>query len=53
MYADDTVSDFSDSNSEIIKQVLQNDLNSVNQWLVSNRLVLNQSETKWMMFGTR
>ena len=48
MYADDTVIYFSDSSAEIIKQVLQNDLNNVEQWLASNRLVLNQSKTKWM-----
>ena len=33
MYADDTVICFSDSSAEIIKQVLQNDLNNVEQWL--------------------
>ena len=31
IYADDTVIYFSDSSTEIIKQVLQNDLNSVEQ----------------------
>ena len=35
------------------KQVLQNDLNYVEQWLQENKLVLNQSKTKWMLFGTR
>ena len=48
MYADDTVIYFSDSSAEIIKQVLQNDLNNVEQWLASNRLVLCQSKTQWM-----
>ena len=33
MYADDTVIYFSDSSAEIIKQVLQNDLSNVEQWL--------------------
>ena len=32
---------------------LQNDLNYVEQWLQENKLVLNQSKTKWMLFGTR
>ena len=53
IYADDTVIYFSDSSTEIIKQVLQNDLNSVEQLFASNRLVLNLSKTKWMLFGTR
>ena len=53
MYADDTVIYFSDSCPDVIKQVLQNDLTNVEKWLVSNRLILNQSKTKWMLFGTR
>ena len=32
---------------------LQNDLIYVEQWLQENKLVLNQSKTKWMLFGTR
>ena len=52
-YADASVIYFSDVSAEIIKQVLQNGLNNVEQWLASNRLVLNQSKTKWMLFGTR
>ena len=35
------------------KQILQNDLNYVEQWSQENKLVLNQSKTKWMLFGTR
>ena len=53
MYADDTVIYFSDSSAEIIKQVLQNDLNNVEQWLASNRLVLNQSKTTTTSFITK
>jgi len=53
MYADDTVIYFSGSCTEIIKQVLQTDLNNVEKWLASNRLLLNQNKTKWMLFGTR
>ena len=53
MYAEDTIIYFSDFSAEIIKQVLQNDLNYVEQWLASNRLVLNQSKTKWKLSGTR
>ena len=46
MYADDMVIYFSNSSTKIIKQVLRNDLKHVEQWLASNRLVLNQSKTK-------
>ena len=53
MYADDTVIYFSASNPSLTKQVLQNDLNYVEQWLKEKELVLNQSKTKWMSFGTR
>ena len=53
MYADDTVIYFSATSPGLIKQVLQNDLNYVEQWLQENKLVLNQSKTKWMLFGTR
>ena len=52
MYADDTVIYFSDTSPGLIKQFLQNDLNYVEQWLQENKLVLNQSKTKWMLFGT-
>ena len=53
MYADDTVIYFSATGPSLIKQVLQNDLNYVEQWLQENKPVLNQSKTKWMLFGTR
>ena len=53
MYADDTVIYFSATSPGLIKQVLQNDLNYVEQWLQESKLVLNQSKTKWMLFGTR
>ena len=48
-----TVIYFSATSPGLIKQVLQNDLNYVEQWLQENKLVLNQSKTKWMLFGTR
>ena len=53
MCTDDTVINFADPSAEIVEQVLQNDLNNVEKWLVSNRLVLNQNKTKLMLFGTR
>ena len=53
MYADDTAIYLSDSSAEIIKKVLQNDLNNFEQWVASSRLVLNQNKTKWMLCGSR
>ena len=46
MCTDDTVINFADPSAEIVEHVLQNDLNNVEKWLVSNRLVLNQIKTQ-------
>ena len=35
-----------------IARVVQNDLNRVVQWMESSRVILNQSETKSMLFGS-
>ena len=48
MYADDTVIYFSATSPGLIKQVP----NNVEQWLQENKLVLSQSKTKWILFGT-
>ena len=53
MYDDDTVIYISDTSPGLIKQTLQNDLTYVEQWLQENKLVLNQSKTKWILFRTR
>ena len=55
IHADDTVIYFSYFSPGLFKQVLQNDRpNYVEQWLASNmRLVLDQSKTICMLFGTR
>ena len=36
-----------------INRVVQDDLNRVAQWMESNKLILNQSKTKSMLFGSR
>jgi len=36
-----------------IRKNLQEDLKRVEQWLTSNRLILNQCKTKGLLFGTR
>ena len=53
MYADDTVIYYTGSHVNTIRQNLQEDLKRVEQWLRSNRLILNQSKTKGLLFGTR
>ena len=53
MYADDTVIYYSGSEVSNIRENLQEDLNRVEQWLVNSKLILNQSKTKGLLFGTR
>ena len=53
MYADDTVIYYSGSEVSNIRNNLQEDLNRVDQWLVNSKLILNQSKTKGLLFGTR
>jgi len=53
MYADYTVIYFSGPSSNEIAQTLQDDLNRIANWLADNKLVLNQSKTKWLLIGTR
>lgn len=53
MYADDTVIYYSGSHVNAIRESLQVDLKRVEHWLTSNRLILNHSKTKGLLFGTR
>ena len=53
MYAEDTVIYYSRSHVNAIRENLQEDLKRVEQWLTSNRLILNQRKTKGLLFGTR
>ena len=53
MYADDTVIYYSGCHVNVIRKNLQEDLQRVEQWLTSNRLILNQSKSKGLLFGTR
>ncbi len=52
LYADDTIILFASNNPDIIKEKLEQDLMNANRWLKSNKLNLNISKCKWMMFGT-
>ena len=52
MYADD-VDAFAGNNVDIIEQKLNQDLISVSNWLVANKLTLNKSKTEFMVIGSR
>ena len=52
MYADDTVMYFTNLCTSEIARVVQDDLNGVVQLMESSRLILNQSKTKSMLFGS-
>ena len=52
MYADDTVFYFTNLCTSEIARVVQDDLNGVVQSMESSRLILNQSKTKSMLFGS-
>ena len=53
MYADDTHLTFAGNNVDIIEQKLNQDLISVSNWLVANKLTLNKSKTEFMVIGSR
>ena len=53
MYADDTHLTFAGNNIDIIEQKLNQDLISVSNWLVANKLTLNKSKTEFMVIGSR
>ena len=53
MYADYTHLTFAGNNVDIIEQKLNQDLISVSNWLVANKLTLNKSKTEFMVIGSR
>ena len=53
MYADDTNLSFAGNNVLVIEQNLNQDLENVNEWLIANKLTLNQSKTEFMLIGSR
>ena len=52
LYADDTVIYFSGSDYNAIRSALSEDFNIIADWLSANKLTLNISKTKSMLFGT-
>ena len=53
MYADDTVTCTTGSESDSIIKEIQEDLQRVEQWMNNSKLVLNLAKTKCMLFGTK
>ena len=53
MYADDTNLSLAGNNVLHIEQNLNQDLENVNEWLIANKLTLNQSKTEFMLIGSR
>ena len=53
MYADDTNLSLAGNNVLDIEQNLNQDLENVNEWLIANKLTLNQSKTEFMLIGSR
>ena len=51
-YADDTVMFYCYSNLPILAKKLQDDIDSVAHWLVSNTLWINMSKTETMLIGS-
>ena len=53
LYADDSALYFSASNIDLIRQCLNTNLRQVQDWLISNKLVLHPGKTESILFGSR
>ena len=53
LYADDSVLLVSDKNVDKIKEQLGNEVSSLNEWLVDNRLSIHLGETESILFGSK
>ena len=53
LYADDTVLLFSSTSCDEIQSCLNEDLTSASKWFQANKLLLNVSKCKWMLFGSQ
>jgi len=52
-YADDTLISYSNPSFSILEARLQNDVNSIVNWLIANKLWINVSKTEAMVVGSR
>ena len=53
MFADDTHLTYADNDIAKIELNLTNDLESIREWLIVNKLTLNMSKTEFMVIGSR
>ena len=53
LYADDTVLYYSDTNPDTVQKHLQEDLNSIYDWMCRNKLSMNCKKTVCMLIGNR
>ena len=53
LYADDTTGIFSSPSLYDLFQIAVNELNSLNDWFSSNKLLINASKTNFVLFMTR
>ena len=53
MYADDSTMYYAANTHNELNQVLSQELETVHDWITSNKLVLNISKTKGIIFGSR
>ena len=53
MYADDSNLTYSGSDIKTIQFHLNEDLENINEWLISNKLTLNMTKTEYMLIGSR
>ena len=53
MYADDTEIYYSAGTLKSVQTVVQDDMDKIALWMVDNELLLNESKTKTLLFGTR
>ncbi len=53
MYADDTNITVRSSSLTYLEEALNDELENIHQWLLSNKLTLNVKKTEYMVIGTR
>ena len=53
IFADDTVLSFSSGDRNDLNTVVNEELQNVDRWIVSNKLVLNYEKSHWMLHSTK
>ena len=51
MYVDDTVIYFGGKSSSVVASIVQQDFDKMAQWMIRNKLIINLSKTKCILFG--